>query len=332
MNISSLRLRLPAQLKTRSLRVIALLAIVTVVVGLAQEAARSAARSELRSATTLANVGTHRLRLHCTGSGERTFVLEAGATGFAETWHWVQAELDDNARVCSYDRAGMGLSEPAPAGFVPGHVATDLRQALEAAGEKAPYVLVGHSMGGFFIRDFAARYPQDTEALVFVDTSHEEQLNRFSPDMVAQFRAFPRLLSALGTLSMTGLLRAWNPLEAGAAGLPEEAMGKARLFAGDREHLAMSAAELAQWDAIVAGAVKQRLARGLPVLTVTAGSPVPGSEDFSDMVEPLHRELASRFDDGQHALVEDADHFSILMNETHAAKLVNLVDAFFAPE
>ena len=92
----------------------------------------------------------------------------------------------------------------------------------------------------------------------------------------------------------------------------------------------MSAAELAQWDAIVAVAEIQQLPRGLPVLTVTAGSPVPGSEDFSNLVEPLHRELASRFDRGKHAVIEDADHFSILMNETHAVKLVNLVDAFLA--
>jgi pimeloyl-ACP methyl ester carboxylesterase len=279
---------------------------------------------------TFASAGTHDLRLHCTGAGDTTYVLEAGATGFAETWTWVQDTLDDNARVCSYDRAGMGLSEASLEGFQPGATARELRAALASAGEAGPFVLVGHSLGGFFVRDFAAQFPVDTAAVVLVDSSHEDQLTAFSADMVSEFRAFPSLLSALSGISMTGLLHLWNPLEAGAAGLDGDALAAARAFAGDRVHLSTSAEELRHWDEITARAAAQDLPASLPVLAVTAGSPVPGSEDFSDLVEPLHREIASRFAAGEQVTIEEADHFSILMDRANAQALTRLIMEYVA--
>ncbi|NKX44658.1 alpha/beta fold hydrolase [Roseicyclus persicicus] len=296
----------------------------------AQETARHWAHQALAGDAVLASAGTHDLRLHCTGAGDTTYVLEAGATGFAETWTWVQAALDDDARVCSYDRAGMGLSDPAPDGFAPGQTARDLRTALAAAGEAGPFVLVGHSLGGFFVRDFAAQFPADTAAVVLVDSSHEDQLEAFSPDMVAEFRAFPGLLSALSGVSMTGLLHLWNPLAAGATGLEGEAMAAARAFAGDRVHLSTSAEELRHWDAITARAAAQVLPTDLPVLAVTAGSPVPGSADFSHLVEPLHREIAGRFTTGEQVTMPDADHFSILMDPVQARTLAALISGYVA--
>ncbi|MDG4650362.1 alpha/beta hydrolase [Roseibacterium sp. SDUM158017] len=311
-------LRRPLRIAAAALTAVALIAA-------AQEGTRQWTQAQMSRDATFAGTGTHDLRLLCTGAGETTYVLEAGATGFAETWTWVQDALDDDARVCSYDRAGMGLSEPSPEGFEPGQTARDLHAALTDAGEAGPFVVVGHSLGGFFVRDFAAQFPGDTAAVVLVDSSHEDQLAAFGEDMVAQFRAFPGLLSALSGVSMTGILHLWNPLEAGAAGLEGDALTAASAFAGDRVHLATSAEELRHWDAITARAASQDLPAGLPLLAVTAGSPVPGSEDFSDLVEPLHREIAGRFTAGAQVTIEDADHFSILMNRDHALVLAQLV-------
>ncbi|TFL16658.1 alpha/beta fold hydrolase [Jannaschia formosa] len=316
-------LRRPLRIAAAALTAIALIAA-------AQEGARLWTQAQMSHEATFASTGTHDLRLLCTGAGETTFVLEAGATGFAETWTWVQDALDDDARVCSYDRAGMGLSEQLPAGFQPGQAARDLHAALTDAGEAGPFVVVGHSLGGFFARDFAAQFPADTAAVVLVDASHEDQLAAFSNDMVAEFRAFPGLLSALSGISMTGLLHLWNPLEAGAAGLEGDALVAARAFAGDRVHLATSAEELRHWDDITARAAAQDLPAELSVLAVTAGSPVPGSEDFSDLVEPLHRETAGRFTMGAQTTIEGADHFSILMNRDHARTLAQLITDYVA--
>jgi pimeloyl-ACP methyl ester carboxylesterase len=310
---------------------IAILALAAAgVLAAAQEGARQWTHARMSEGATFASAGTHDLRLHCTGAGETTYVLEAGATGFSETWTWVQDALDDNARVCSYDRAGMGLSEASPEGFQPGATARALHTALASAEETGPFVMVGHSLGGFFVRDFAAQFPVDTAAVVLVDSSHEDQLAAFSADMVAEFRAFPGLLSALSGISMTGLLNLWNPLEAGAAGLDGDALAVARTFAGDRVHLSTSAEELRHWDDITAHAAAQDLPASLPVLAVTAGSPVPGSEDFSDLVEPLHREIASRFATGEQVTIEEADHFSILMDRGNARTLAQIITDYVA--
>lgn len=302
----------------------AVVAVAALLAG-AQETLRHQRHSRLSEGATLTHTGTHALRLHCTGEGHTTYLLEAGATGFAETWHWVQQTLDDGARVCAYDRAGMGLSESAPQGFEVGRTARDLRAALTAAGEEGPFVVVGHSLGGFFARDFAAQYPSDTAAVVLVDASHEQQLDVFSESMVSEFRAFPRLLAALSAVSVTGVLRAWNPLAAGAAGLEGDALRAAHAFAGDRVHLATSAEELRHWDAITERAAHQALPSDLPVLVVTAGAPVPGSADFSSLIEPLHREIAERFTSGRQVTIAEANHFSILMNRDRAQRLAALI-------
>lgn len=314
-------LRRPARLAAVALTTVALIAA-------AQEGARQWTHAQMSQEAAFASTGTHDLRLLCTGAGETTYVLEAGATGFAETWTWVQDALDDDARVCSYDRAGMGLSEPSPQGFQPGQTAHDLHAALTDAGEVGPFVVVGHSLGGLFVRDFAAQFHADTAAVVLVDSSHEDQLAAFSDDMVAEFRAFPDLLSALSGISLTGILHLWKPLEAGAAGLEGDALMAARAFAGDRIHLATSADELRHWDDITSRVAAQGLPAELPVLAVTAGSPVPGSEDFSVLVEPLHREIAARFTAGAQVTIQEADHFSILMKREHADILVQLITDF----
>lgn len=327
MTISAPRSRSPRRLRSIGIAAGAF-ALAGLGVAAVQEAARLGTRADLATSATFVDIGGRDIRLHCTGSGEQTYVLEAGATGFAETWTWVQDGLDDDARVCSYDRAGMGLSDPAAEGFDLERSAADLKAALDAAGETGPYILAGHSLGGLLVRDFAARYPEETAGLVLVDPSHEDQLAHFGPEMVEQFEAFPGVLSAISFASMTGLLHLYNPLEAGTAGLEGDALDAALAFAGDREHLDASAAELEAWDTITGQVRATELLADLPVLVVTAGAPVPGSEPFAHINEPLHQEIAGRFDVGTQTTLEEAHHFSILMNEAHAGELTGLIKHF----
>ncbi len=91
----------------------------------------------------------------------------------------------------------MGLSEASPEGFRPGTTARDLRTAAVSAGEGGPFAMVGHSLGGLFVLEFAAQFPADTAAVVLVGSSHEDQPAAFSEDMVGEFRAFLGFLSAL---------------------------------------------------------------------------------------------------------------------------------------
>src|SRR5687768_12578310 len=109
----------------------------------------------------LVDVGGRRLHLHCSGTAATTVVIEAGASSFAIDFALVQPEVAKATRVCSYDRAGSGWSEARPDVETPIRVVRDLRALLDAAGEKGPFVLVGASRGGLYVRLFQAEYPAD---------------------------------------------------------------------------------------------------------------------------------------------------------------------------
>jgi len=124
------------------------------------------------------------MRLDCRGSGSPTVVLEAGASIHGIAWARVQDEVAKFTRVCSYDRAGLGWSDSVPEQLSPQRVAEMLHTLLANGGEKPPYLMVGHSLGGIYVRAFAALYPQDVAGMVLVDSSHENQNQRLPAEFV----------------------------------------------------------------------------------------------------------------------------------------------------
>jgi pimeloyl-ACP methyl ester carboxylesterase len=125
----------------------------------------------------LVDVGGRGLYRADVGSGGPTVVLEDGLTDSAATWSGVVPAIAAFAQVVSYDRPNTiaGASDPAPAPRTAADVVADLHVLLEAEAVPGPYVLVGHSVGGLFVRLFASNYPDEVAGLVLVDASHEEQ-------------------------------------------------------------------------------------------------------------------------------------------------------------
>lgn len=122
------------------------------------------------------DIGGRSLYLDCRGSGTPTIVLEAGSGSDSSTWTLVHDELATTTRTCAYDRAGRGRSDPGPRQTL-ADAAADLRALLSAAGEPAPYIVVGHSLGGAYGRIFADTGREDVAGLVLVDA--------FNPDLQA---------------------------------------------------------------------------------------------------------------------------------------------------
>ena len=118
----------------------------------------------------LVDVGGYRLHIHCTGEGSPTVVIEAGWGDSSAGWAWVQPEVAKTTRVCTYDRAGMGWSESSPEPRTAREFAKELHTLLAKANEPGPYVLVGHSMGGYTILVYAHDYPDEVSGLVLVDS------------------------------------------------------------------------------------------------------------------------------------------------------------------
>lgn len=129
----------------------------------------------------LVDVGSRRLYINCTGEAKQgvpSVILESGFGNFSSTWDKVQPEIAKFTRVCAYDRAGLGKSEPAGAPRTIVAVTEDLHLLLEKSKVPAPYVLVGHSLGGILARLYASYYPKEVVGMVLVDSAHEDEPDR----------------------------------------------------------------------------------------------------------------------------------------------------------
>jgi hypothetical protein len=154
----------------------------------------------------LVSANGHELFLDCRGTAPGpTVILLAGGGGTTSTWDKVQPQVSAFARVCSYDRAGLGQSSDLQKPQSADQIVDDLAALLKAARLSPPYVLVGHSIGGLYARKFDARYDSEVAGIVLVDSAHEEQIWRFAegePDALAEYPDWknPAVMSAQGFL------------------------------------------------------------------------------------------------------------------------------------
>lgn len=160
-----MRTRLPRTLRILSITVASLVAL-----GLIYQPIATAIDAHRYPAPgRLIDMGGYRLHIQCEGLGGPTVVLEAGLGGSSLDWSLVQADLAKETRVCVYDRAGYGWSEPGPLPRTSARSAEELHTLLIRAGEPGPYVLAAHALGGLNARVFAGTYPRETAGLVLID-------------------------------------------------------------------------------------------------------------------------------------------------------------------
>jgi pimeloyl-ACP methyl ester carboxylesterase len=130
----------------------------------------------------MVDVGGYRLHLNCTGTGSPTVVIDAGWGDWSAAWSsWVQPQVARTTRVCTYDRAGMGYSEPGPLPRTAEHFAQELHTVLQQARIAGPYVLVGHSAGGLTARVFAHEYAADVAGVVLIDSMSPRHATSAAP-------------------------------------------------------------------------------------------------------------------------------------------------------
>jgi pimeloyl-ACP methyl ester carboxylesterase len=176
----------------------------------------------------LVDVGGHRLHVHCVGQGSPTVVLDAGLGAFSLDWGAVQPEIATTTRVCAYDRAGLGWSEPGPRPRSPQQFADELHTLLTNAGIQGPYVLVTHSISGKTARLFASQHPNQAAGMVLIDARHESVDDHLTPEQVAaedaQQQQFQDMIKWMARFGLVRLLwaPAWPSMLPGSENLSPE--------------------------------------------------------------------------------------------------------------
>jgi pimeloyl-ACP methyl ester carboxylesterase len=215
------------------------------------------------------DIGGRLLYLDCRGEGSPTVVLEAGMGSGAPTWSTVHDELAATTRTCAYDRPGRGSSDPRGRHTL-ADTAADLRKGLEVAGEPAPFVLVGHSHGGDYVRVFGDRYRGEVTGIVLVDTFDPDLetawvhpfLGELRPEYVARLDGLRGLVANVEDLDWPASERELR--EASLAGVPIEVLraprGEPRLDAPTND--AIAAAVIDAYDSLSPGNVRFELAWG----------------------------------------------------------------------
>ena len=128
-----------------------------------------------------------RINRYCIGQGRVPVVFSSGLSDWSSIWALVQPAIGQRTRACSYDRAGLGYSDPAHRPATPIAAVEDLHALLHRSGTALPAVLVGHSMGGFYAKLYAALYPADVAGLVLVDPAEERNFARSADALSTKF-------------------------------------------------------------------------------------------------------------------------------------------------
>jgi pimeloyl-ACP methyl ester carboxylesterase len=306
-----------------------LLTVVLAVVALQGSRAKAALRAQYPPPGQMVDVGGYKMHIYCQGSGSPTVLLVPGAGDFSLTWSQVQPEVAQVTRVCAYDFGGFGWSELGPQPPTMENVVAELHTLLTNAGIEGPYVLVGHSLGGMYVRAYAVQYPQEAVGMVLVDSTHEDQVARYEAAVASHgdegagtaangqttVLMYQLVLRVFEELNSLGIL-AMNPeaFPALVPDLPEVAKEyKSVMLSNDSffaaiqqqgDYVEDNQADVREMHITTLGDIP------LVVLSSRKVAPQPGlsAEETADLLAELHTELAALSSRGELVFAEESSH------------------------
>ena len=298
---------------------------------------RARVKREYPPSGQMVDIGGRHIQLDCRGSGSPTVVLESGLDTFGSlSWVAVHDSIAKTSRTCAYSRAGVMWSDAVSDAFDTKSVAHDLHETLTKAGERGPYVVVGHSLGGPYALIFTDLYPADVAGLVFVDASHPDQVARLRKATGNAMKEPTGMLKVVAALTWTGIGRLipndGNPKIPAATRAALKAYAPTSLGAAVRELNSLSATmetagknrQLGDRPLVVLTAMKE-----LPpdVLKATGMTREQGAR-FQAEWKALHDDEASWSSHSRHEVVPDATHYIHLDRPDVVIKAVReVVDA-----
>jgi pimeloyl-ACP methyl ester carboxylesterase len=251
----------------------------------------------------LIDVGGHKLFISCSGTGSPTVVLEGGAGQGSAYFARIAPEVASTTRVCAYDRAGRGSSEPASGPQDGATIARDLHALLAATGNPGPYVLAGHSSGGVYVRFFAAAYPDEVVGVVLLDAQSPHATPALTSGQSAQ-GPIGTLTGILPGLARVGLARL--VLSAESSDLPSEIEARRHADEVTPQGVSSFGDEFARLDGILDAAAALPDLGDRPLVVVTAEA------DALDGWLAQQDRLATLSTDVSHRSFPDLTHVSLI--------------------
>ena len=278
-----------------------------------QTAATEADKKNFPPPGNLIDVGGFKMHIYCVGEGSPTVILEAMSGGGSPYWGWIQPEIAKKTRVCAYDRAGFYWSEPDPEPQTLARTVRNLHTLLVNANITGPYVLVGHSIGGLYVRQFAIDYPEQVAGLVLLDAGNPQQFAQY-PDLFADTDNFLRIMPELQILSKIGIGRLYfaSGGEADFSGLPEPQKSQVKAFWSSPGYLGAQNIGLRASYKVWADALNLGSLGNLPLTVVSRG--VSLDYDWAKYQD----ELAALSTNSQHITVEGSNHSELVFNPEFA--------------
>jgi pimeloyl-ACP methyl ester carboxylesterase len=241
------------------------------------------------------STGDHDLHIDCHGQGQPTVVLFNGLGESSASWARVLDGVAPTTRVCAYDRAGQGWSDDVDNpqdGITATH---DLHALLAAAGERGPFVLVGHSIGGPYAMTYADRYPAEVAGMVLLDSTSPRQFDAI-PSYPLEYAFMRRAYGVLPSLARLGL----GPLLAGSH-LPAEDAATVDAMAATPRAARIARDELSMLPTVFRQAQALTTLEDRPLVVLTSAETALDTDGWTEeqermsalSIDVIHREVGA---------------------------------------
>ena len=293
------------------IRVTILVLVLAIAGTVYQTAATEADQHNFPPPGNLIDVGGFKMHIHCEGQGSPTVILEAMSGGISAQWGWIQPEVQKETRVCVYDRAGFGWSESDPESPTLARTVSNLHTLLVNANIEGPYVMVGHSLGGVYVRQFAANYPDEVVGVALLDEANPKQLVKY-PELYGD--QYVRMLKGIQFATRLGVTHLFFALggEMDFSGLPEPQKSQFKAVWSSPGYFQAQVAEISAARDIWTDALNLKGLGDTPLMVLSRG--VDLGYEWND----YQTDLATLSKNSRHITVEGANHSGLVFNQKYA--------------
>lgn len=317
---------------TTAAGLIGVLATIAIAGALYEAGVRRRLASEFPPTGKLVDIGGRRIHLDCRGSGSPAVIFESGlGPEGALSWAPIHDQVAAKTRACAYSRSGILWSDPDPEPHGADTVARDLHAALEKAGERPPFVLVGHSLGGPYAMIYTKEFEREVAGLVFVDASHPDQVKRQtviagrSPEMPGMMQKAVFWTARLG---LRRLMQSAIP--------PDAPFARRAIAAYEAPSIESVLQEMVAMDLTMAEAGTFRDLASRPIVVLTADRPLSEQQikqggitreqavAIQDLWKQMQEEIADWSKNSEHRIILGASHF---IHRTHPDVVITAIGA-----